>query len=445
MTGRTVRVSVAESRDAKGSGFGSSVAEEASQWRRAGPLPPTEAPARRSNDRPGFGNRFDSSPSGGFDQMEVGAGGRSGFGSRFAPSAPREGREPREPRVAEPLEPSVGDTATDWRTGKPTTEPAHRRPAASPAGEGARSSFRKPDSTETDERYASQERLGFGSKFVPTPPESPSASKRPGFGFDRKSTTGQPQGAAAPGPNEGAETWRSASSRRTSEQGASSPSEPAQRKKLDLKPRSTPVADASAAPQAAETPSASGKANPFGTARPIDAAEREKAIEAKMAQREKERKEEDKRRKEKQKSDREKAGGAPTEPRSQRSKSRSASTSEKASAATAGTTNDTAPAATGDDDATAKPVEVEAVKNSGGAPSKQPTPTGAWGGGRKPSGALASPSLSAAGVVAGAPEGANGSAAEANGAAESAVASPDTEGAGVEEAIKGVEATSIQS
>lgn len=390
LNGRTVRVSVAEPRDAKGPGF-NSAAEEATQWRRAGPLPPSEGPSgarRGGSDRPGFG-RFESSGSG-FDNMEVGAGGRAGFGSRFAASAPRE------PRRAEPLEPTLGDNASDWRTGKPVSEaqsPAARRPSASPAGEGNRgASFRRQgDATEIDEKYASQERLGFGSKFAATPPESPSTQKRPGFGFERRSNAG----LTTPSAGDNVETWRTA--RRASGQPSQTGSpngEPAQRKKLELKPRSTPAgSDAAAAPAPSTTDSTKGN-NPFGQAKPVDATEREREIEAKMAQREKERKEEEQKRREKVKSEREKApNNAPTGPKADRS--RGPRTGERTNASSAPTssarsspapaekaekaTNGDSPAATADDATVASPPSAP----------KSPPPTGAWGGGRKPSGALA--------------------------------------------------------
>ncbi|PWN34128.1 RNA-binding domain-containing protein [Meira miltonrushii] len=373
LAGRTARVSVAEPREAKGPAF-SSVAEEATQWRRAGPLPPSSdgasGPGRRGGDRPGY-NRFESSGgSSGFDNMDVVAGGgRSGFGSKFAPSAPREPR-----RNVEPLEPSQGDNASDWRTGKPVSEmasPMHssRRPSASPAAAGAEGgrapSFRRHgDATEVDEKYSNQERLGFGSKFVATPPDSPSVQKRSGFGFDRRN---KDAAAAAPASaGDGADTWRSA--RRTSANGPASngasksaegtSGEPAQRKKLELKPRSTPVGGDAPADAA----SSDKGNNPFGNARPVDASDRQREIEEKMAQREKEHKEEERKRREKQKSERGK------------------SSDNGDGAARSNTVSNE------------KAVNGEGVKSpttTAAATPKQPAPTGAWGGGRKPSGALA--------------------------------------------------------
>ncbi|CEH15635.1 FOG: RRM domain [Ceraceosorus bombacis] len=238
MANRTVRVSVADAPKGGAGGFGgglSSVAEEASQWRRAGPLPsggdaPPSGFARRGSDRPGFGRQEADGPSG-FDNMEVGAGGRSGFGSRFTASPA--GRERDGP---------AGDDAETWRSS--------RRPSAPARG-----------TSQGGDRYPS------------------------------------PGGAAAP---------------------------PAERKKLELKPRSTPVSDNTSAPAPAtpSTPGAEGaaasRANPFGSAKPVDAAEHTPRVE-------------------------------------------SASQSQVES--------------------------VETDANQSPAP-RAPAPTGAWGGGRKPSGAL---------------------------------------------------------
>lgn len=394
LAGRAARVSVAEPREAKTPAF-SSVAEEATQWRRAGPLPPSSdgasGPGRRGSDRPGY-NRFESSGgSSGFDNMDVGPGGRSGFGSKFAPSV---GREPR--RNVEPLEPSQGDNASDWRTGKPVSEiasPVHpsRRPSASPATggpEGGRTpSFRRHgDATEVDEKYSSQDRLGFGSKFVATPPDSPSVQKRAGYGFDRRNKDAAGATAAA-SAGENADTWRSArrpsangpASNGTSKSPDGTSAEPAQRKKLELKPRSTPIGG-----DVAADPASSDKGNnPFGNARPVDASERQREIEAKMAQREQERKEEERKRREKQKAEREKSlENVPTGPKADRSRNngRTNGKTDGASATASSTQQD-------------KVVNGERVKSpttaAATATPRQPAPTGAWGGGRKPSGALA--------------------------------------------------------
>lgn len=102
---RNVRVSVAEQSSRS---MRSAAADDASQWRRTTPLP--------ADDRRGpFGG--DASISG-FDNMTISEdGSRAGFGRRFTPS---DGM-PRRRGPLEPMEPSVSDTASDWRTGKPVT------------------------------------------------------------------------------------------------------------------------------------------------------------------------------------------------------------------------------------------------------------------------------------------------------------------------------------
>ena len=404
------------------------MAEEASQWRRAGPLPTSEPPmGARRNDRPGFG-RQESGAVGsgvsGFDSMEN----RSGFGAKFTPAPPSSLQQPAR-RLGpggpgfgagpgpESLEPSQGDNASDWRTGKPTTEslasPTMRRPPGSPAGQvgpgldgpgrGPMRSGPRGDATEVDERFASQERLGFGSKFVATPPESPSMAKRPGFGFDRRTSNAPPGGPsgvppASGGPSEEADTWRSAARKPSvnagSEGGSPAPAAPAQRKKLELKPRTVPAAGSEGydANAAAVSNSSSGRANPFGSAKPIDAAEREREIEAKLAiqdqerkEEEKKRREEDKKRKDKIRADREKSKpqaptGAPTGPKADRNKSRGA-TSEK------GSETSSTPAVKKETDQSTTPSASTTSLANGTKPAP---PTGAWGKGRKPSGALVS-------------------------------------------------------
>ncbi|SPO30484.1 related to TIF3 - translation initiation factor eIF-4B [Ustilago trichophora] len=358
LASRTVRISVAEPPK---SAFGadrpvhSSQADDASQWRRAGPLPPAEP-------RGGFAPRPERSgvprtEGSGFDQMDVSGGVRSGFGAKFQ-SAPPSNRPPRD---AAPIEPSQGDLATQWRTGKPVEgrSPANsRRPSGMADSDSRRASFRnRNDANEVDERFASQERMGFGSKFTPdqTPPESPGNAKK-GFGFGAAERRGSGQPAGAAPTSESTDNWRSA---KKPASGSSSPAPsaaaPAERKKLDLKPRSAESAAAAA------TSNASSKPSPFGNAKPIDASERERQIEEKLSQREKERQEELKAKKEKAKADKEK-----------KEKSEAAATTDKAQV---------------DASEAESPVAEAAAPAAAKAPRAAP-PTGAWGQGRKPSGAL---------------------------------------------------------
>nr|CDI56654.1 conserved hypothetical protein [Melanopsichium pennsylvanicum 4] len=268
--GRTVRILVAEPPK---SAFGgdrpvhSSQADDASQWRRAGPLPPAEP-------RGGFAPRPERSivprtEGSGFDNMDVSGGARVGFGAKFQSATPSN----RPPRDAAPAEPSQGDLATQWRTGKPVEgrSPANsRRPSGMGDSDSRRASFRnRNDANEVDERFASQERMGFGSKFTPdqTPPESPGIAKKGfGFGAAERRGSGQPAGAAT--GSEATDNWRSAK-KPISDSSSPAPSAaaPVERKKLDLKPRSAESASAVAAT------SNSSKSSPFGSAKPIDASE----------------------------------------------------------------------------------------------------------------------------------------------------------------------------
>ncbi|PWY97950.1 hypothetical protein BCV70DRAFT_202435 [Testicularia cyperi] len=374
LVNRTVRVSVAEPpKSAFGGGdrpmAQASLADDASQWRRAGPLPPSE-PRGGFAPRPDRGGVPRAEGAGGFDNMDVSSGVRSGFGGKFQAAAP----SARPPREAAPIEPSHGDMASDWRTGKPVEgrSPAtSRRPSGIAEGDSRRPSFRRHnDANEVDDKYASQERMGFGSKFQAdqTPPDSPGHPRKsfgPGGAADRRSS-GQ-QGAGAPASaSDSFDNWRSAKKPVSGSPGpASATAAPAERKKIELKPRS---AESSASAAAAGS-TTSSKPSPFGNAKPVNAAERERQIEEKISQREKERQEELKAKKEKAKAEREKEGKKPAAEVSEEKKDADAD-ADAAAAASPATEE-------------SKPAAAAASKAS-----RQPPPVGAWGGGRKPSGAL---------------------------------------------------------
>ncbi|GAC76260.1 FOG: RRM domain [Moesziomyces antarcticus T-34] len=190
---------------------------------------------------------------------------------------------------------------------------------------------------------------------VAEPPKS-------GFGGDRAMHSSQADDAsqwrrAAPLPPSEPRARKPAS-------GSSSPApQPAaaERKKLDLKPRSAEATAASASASAT-----SSKPSPFGNAKPIDAAERERQIDEKLAQREKERQEDLKAKKEKAKADKEKKDKAPAPTSTDKPQADSA----QADAST--------PAA----------ASQESAPSAAAKAPRAPAPVGAWGGGRKPSGAL---------------------------------------------------------
>ena len=288
-------------------GFGPSVADEASQWRRAGPLPPAAggAPRRESNFGAGGGSRYNEGPSP-FDAMEVGEGGRRvGFGSQFAPGQGSNGPDGigRRPSrfgdsgsmatAAVSGEPGPGDDAANWRTGKPVEAPVPSRGSFSreassfSAAGGAATSrpgsgSRRESALDVDEKYAGLERMGMGSKGPVTSPSSP----RPGA--DRKnSLLANPAAAAAA---EEADTWRSSRKTTTSTSGEES-SAPRERKRLELKPRGSTAGltgDQVSSPTTSATPISPSKTkNPFGAAKPVDAAERERQVEEKLRVREK--------------------------------------------------------------------------------------------------------------------------------------------------------------
>lgn len=194
---RNVRVSVAEP---SSRAMRSAAADDATQWRRSTPLPADE-------------RRFGAPSSGisGFDEMSISSDGtRSGFGGKFTPSTDI----PRRRGPMEPVEPSAGDMASDWRTGKPVVG--------------------KPS------------RFGFGDR---------EGGRGSGFGGRRVD-------------DNDFSSWRSG--KPPAERPIST-----ERRKLDLKPRTAPIGETTAA-------SSAGRSNPFGAAKPVDVVERQREIDEKI-------------------------------------------------------------------------------------------------------------------------------------------------------------------
>ncbi|KAG6817184.1 hypothetical protein H0H87_011886 [Tephrocybe sp. NHM501043] len=243
-SGRTIRVSVAEppkERSAFGGSGGGGFEDDAkfdNPWRRDGPLP--DAP-RDSSRR-----RFDGPP-------------------------------PERERL-----PSVAEGVSDWRSSRPrpvvSEEPPPRR----------RSGFSTPEGQPSPADQA--EVWTKGSKFVPTAP----SEERYGGIRGGRGDMGPPKESPA---DEG--DWRSARSKSSISRklyhlsnvhpikipsaASSTPPTPA-RRKLELLPRSgTPSAAQSplSSPKMAPTPAAapsSARASPFGAARPVDVASKEKEV-----------------------------------------------------------------------------------------------------------------------------------------------------------------------
>ncbi|KAI5481291.1 translation initiation factor eIF-4B [Pseudohyphozyma bogoriensis] len=225
MGGRTVRISVAESKAAEGR------ADAESTWTRSGPLAPL------------------AGRSGGFERRDGGFGG-----------APRE---------------SFGeDRDAPLRGGKfiPSAPEAPRRNFS---GGGGREFAPAPE-VERDGPIR-------GGKFVPSAP----APERRTFsgasaGAADEEKTWTRTGPLAPLPTPAGRGFGSGRSwgDRTPPSGESSP-QPQQRRPLQLSARSA-SSSAEASPSGSPVPSS--KPSPFGNAAPVNTADREKAIEAKMQQ-----------------------------------------------------------------------------------------------------------------------------------------------------------------
>ncbi|KAF9456341.1 hypothetical protein BDZ94DRAFT_1275903 [Collybia nuda] len=230
LSGRTIRVSVAEPPKERG-GFSGSFDDDAkfdSPWRRDGPLPDLHD-SRESSRR-----RFDGPP----------------------------GERPSLPSVAEGI--------SDWRSSKPS------RPAApeseAPTFKRKGSGFSTPEGVGAADK---EELWAKGSKFVPAP-----TSSEERFGSMRgKGDMGPPKE-----PVTEESDWRSARSRTTNVSPSSStpPTPQINRRKLELLPRS---GNASASPSPLSSPKMgptppvtvnTSKASPFGGARPVDVTPREK-------------------------------------------------------------------------------------------------------------------------------------------------------------------------
>ncbi|KDQ13467.1 hypothetical protein BOTBODRAFT_33485 [Botryobasidium botryosum FD-172 SS1] len=230
MANRTVRVSVAEPQrggdDDKFSG----------NWRRDGPLP--SAPPSRFGDRPS------------------------------GPGGPRGG-------PMEGADPGVAETSSDWRSNRPTRPPPPPERGGDRMGPSSRggSGFGAVHAPDTEEPWS------IGSKFKPSPsPASEGGEKRGMFGA-RKSELGRDASVPRDEPSD----WRRRDPTTRSPTGSTPATPQLSRRKLELLPRSatgsvpgsvspSPVSS----PKAATSAASGGKFDPFGGARPVDAASREK-------------------------------------------------------------------------------------------------------------------------------------------------------------------------
>ncbi|KAG8864877.1 hypothetical protein FRB96_003463 [Tulasnella sp. 330] len=289
LASRAVRVSVAEppkGREGRDGGFDDD--KFAGPWRRDGPLPP-------SNDR-GSGGGF----RGGSSRYDDGAlekdrGERMGFGSRFVPSndSPGRGGGPsrggdREP----PPGPTEAETNADWRAGsRPTRGPPTPVSGDRPGPPSRKVSGFVPHegthAADTDNVWQK------GSKFSPSEPE------RPAFAAGKSSFFGRRESSQRPGEDEPSD-WRSAPRKaptapatnnggRSNERSptGSVPSTPNMgRRKLELLPRTANQSGATSpvgSPKSVNPTAILARSNPFGDAKPVDAASREKEIEEKYA------------------------------------------------------------------------------------------------------------------------------------------------------------------
>lgn len=264
LAGRTVRVTVAEAPSSRRE-FTPSAADEASQWRRSGPLPARDPPpaARRQGS-------YSDAPAGGDRDWSAAR------GARFTPSVPatpsglrRDSSGPGREREFREREPSMADDAGQWRSSRPLVDIKEGQQQQQQQGRGGFASGQtSPSLAETEQTWSR------GTKLRTPVASEPAAS-----------------GTASPAEER---DWRSsrATSAVPSNDGDNSPRQPpapVERRKLNLAPRSvpaTPSTDPSATAESPATPSSSI----FGSAKPADTASKEREAAAKLAVRDAERK-----------------------------------------------------------------------------------------------------------------------------------------------------------
>ncbi|KAI4168559.1 MAG: hypothetical protein LQ348_007465 [Seirophora lacunosa] len=273
--GRNIRITVADPPKDRPD------AREFNDWTRKGPLPDLPG-QRRTSDRAGFGaprsfdRSFDNVSEAGSDRssrrpFEQGDGKVRDFGNwerkgPLQPSAPAPSGPPRQ-EMTRPVSrdgPSLRRNSPAWGEGRSQegSRPPRREFVERPAIE------RAPTAAEKDSQWRTNMRPD-----APTPAAVPARS--PALSTRNSSAPSSPLGAPAALPT---------------------PAAPVERPKLNLQKRTLTEAPAEAQPmQRTES-----KSNPFGAAKPIDTATKEKEIEEKRQAALKEKKEaEDKAREEK--------------------------------------------------------------------------------------------------------------------------------------------------
>ncbi|KAG8795246.1 hypothetical protein FRC16_010160, partial [Serendipita sp. 398] len=296
LAGRTIRVSVADPpKEREGRSFGdrggsSGTFDDDRQWRREGPLP------SHDDKRGGFGgggrssNRFGDSNDGDRDRDRGDRGERMGFGSKS--QAPP---------------PSIAEETTDWRSTMKAPAPP---PQQQHHEKSSRFGFGDRFSGEGNKRRGSgvstgghespkvgpadlEEKWSIGSRLKPSQ-SSPERQQEASGTHGRKFGAGKPE----PDTSEEVQDWRSTprktttgppptvgSGRGSGPERTPSTSGPPTRRKLELLPRTNAELTTPGSPRSAEVTPASAtstKPNPFGAAKPVDAAAREREITEKM-------------------------------------------------------------------------------------------------------------------------------------------------------------------
>ncbi|KAG8832561.1 hypothetical protein FRC17_001124 [Serendipita sp. 399] len=300
LAGRTIRVSVAdppkerESRPFGDRGGSSGGFDDDRQWRREGPLPPLEEKRGAFGGGGRGGNRYGDNNDGDRDRGDRDRGDRDrgGFGSKFQSSH------------APP--PSIAEETGDWRsTMKPTAPPPpqqhHEKSSRFGFGDrfGGEGTKRRGSGVSAGPHESPklgpadlEEKWQIGSKLKPS--QSSPERQHEGGGHGKRFGPGRSE----PDPSDEVQDWRNAprkvvpgpppasgSGRGSGFERTPSTSGQPTRRKLELLPRSNADPSSPGSPKSGEpTPASatSSKPNPFGSAKPVDAAAREREITEKM-------------------------------------------------------------------------------------------------------------------------------------------------------------------
>ncbi|KAF2396758.1 hypothetical protein EJ06DRAFT_584774 [Trichodelitschia bisporula] len=306
--GRNIRISVADPPKDRGE------IRTFDDWTRKGPLPDLPNATRRASDKGGFRNYEGAAP-----EMERGGSRRSNF------EGDGKTRDLNNWERRGPLSPAPTAGPPVREGGRLRNNEAPRERKASPAwGEGRSQDGSRPP------RGEFRERPGYDRQ--------PTAAERDNQ-WRARMKPDTPSAASTPEPS--------------APSSPAQPPAPAMRPKLNLAKRTV----SEAVPPAAAAPVSESKANPFGAARPIDTAAREREVEEKRQLAIRQKKEADAKAREEKEAARE-AAAAPKAPASEAEASASAEATSASAEATSASAEATSANGGTSENGEARPVQI---------------------------------------------------------------------------------------